>query len=202
MGFNSGFHEKMDALDLIINALLDHEKRLDAISHRLEKLASSTSLKEKVHVAKQSHKIEPSVVKKHPRVIFNNWSEYTTNCRGTTMVAFEVVGNRFCVYTLVDGYVFRYVEILPKTRMKVSEDPTHISIDKTSLNTVDCFQFLIDGRLKCGLMLSIQSSRILLKENNHIFELSYDFTYDAVKEFLSKEFGVAKDKIVAGKITF
>jgi len=186
MGFNSGFHEKMDALDLIINALLDHEKRLDAISHRLEKLVSSTSLKEKVHVAKQSHKNEPNVVKKHPRVIFN----------------FEVVGNRFYVYTLVNGYVFRYMEILPKTRMKVSEDPTHISIDKTSLNTVDCFQFLIDGRLKCGLILSIQSSRILLKENNHIFELSYDFMYDAVKEFLSKEFGVVKDKIVAGKITF
>ena len=202
MGFNSGFHEKMDALDLIINALLDHEKRLDAISHRLEKLVSSTSLKESARVAKETHKFEPRIVEKPPRVIFNNWSEYTTTCRGTTMVAFEVEGNRFHVYTLVDDRVFTYVETLPETRMKVSEDPTHISIDKTSLNTVDRFQFLIDGRLKCGLTLSIESSRTLLKENEHIFELCYDFKSDAVKEFLSKELGVAKDKIVAGKITF
>jgi len=34
----SGFNEKIDAFDLIINALKDHEKRLDEISHRLESL--------------------------------------------------------------------------------------------------------------------------------------------------------------------
>jgi len=201
MGFNSGFHEKMDALDLIINALLGHEKRLDAISHRLEELASHISLKERARVAKDT-KFEPRVVEKPPQVVFNNWSEYTTTCRGTTMVAFEVEGNRFHVYTLVDGRVFTYVETLPETRMKVSEDPTRIFIDKTFLNTVDRFQFLIDGRLKCGLTLSIEVSRILLKENEHIFELRYDFKSNAIKEFLSKELGVAKDKIVEGKITF
>ena len=36
MESDSGYREKMDALDLIMNALKDHEKRLDEISYRLE----------------------------------------------------------------------------------------------------------------------------------------------------------------------
>ena len=105
MGSNTGFHEKMDALDLIINALLDHEKQLDAISHRLENLTSHTTLTESEYVTPEVQSIEPRVVEKPPRIVFNNWYEYTAACRGATMVAFEVEENRFHVYTLVDGRI-------------------------------------------------------------------------------------------------
>jgi hypothetical protein len=202
MGSNTGFHEKMDALDLIINALLDHEKQLDAISHRLENLASHSPLKEREYVTPEVQSIEPRVVETPPRVVFNNWHEYTAACRGATMVAFEVEENRYHVYTLVDGRIYTYVEVLPQTRLKVSEDPTHLSIDKTSLSTIDRFHFLIDGRLKCGLTLSIESSRTLLKENEYLFELQYHLKLDEVKTFLSKALNVSKEQVVEGKITF
>jgi hypothetical protein len=202
MGSNTGFHEKMDALDLVINALLDHEKQLDAISHRLENLTSHTSLKEKAPVIPQTHRPEPSVVESSPRLVFHNWSEYTTTCRGATMVAFEVEGNRFHVYTLVDGRIFTYVEALPETRLKVSEDSTKLSIDKASVNAIDRLHFLIGGRLKCGLTLSIESCQTPLKENEYLFELRYDFEQDEVKTFLSRALSVSKGQVVEGKITF
>ena len=118
------------------------------------------------------------------------------------MVAFEVEGNRFHVYTLVDGRVYTYVEVLPETGLNVSEDPTHLSIDKASLGTIDSFHFLIGGRLKCGLTLSIESSRTLLKENEYLFELQYHLESGEVKTFLSKALNVSKEQVVEGKITF
>jgi hypothetical protein len=202
MGSNTGFHEKMDALDLIINALLGHEKQLDAISHRLEKLTSQTSLKERAYVTPEAHRIEPRVAEKPPRVVYNNWSEYTTACRGVKMVAFEVEENRFHVYTLVEGRIYTYVEALPETRLKVSEDLTNLSIDKASLSTIDRFHFLIGGRLKCGLTLSIKSSRTLLKENEYLFELNYHLESNEVKTFLSKALNVTKEQVIEGKFTF
>ena len=202
MGYNTGFHEKMDALDLIINALLDHEKQLDAISHRLENLTSHTTLTEKSYVTPEVQSIEPRVVEKPPRIVFHNWYEYTAACRGATMAAFEVEENRFHVYTLVDGRTYTYVEVLPETQMKVSEEPTHLSIDKASLSTIDRFHFLIGGQLKCGLTLSIESSRTLLKENEYLFELQHHLEPDEVKTFLSKALNVSKEQVVEGKITF
>jgi hypothetical protein len=192
----------MDALDLIMKALLDHEKQLDAISQRLEKLASHTPLMEREPVIQEEHRIEPRVVEKPPQVVFNNWSEYTATCRGTKMAAFEVEGNRFNVYTLVHGRVYTYEEVLPETRLKVSEDPTHIFIDKESLSTIDHFHFLIGRRLKCGLTLSIESSRTPLRENEYLFELRYNLESDEVKTFLSKALNVSKGQVVEGKITF
>ena len=40
MGFKSDFDEKIDVIDLIINVLKDHEKKLDELVSRLENTAS------------------------------------------------------------------------------------------------------------------------------------------------------------------
>ena len=117
------------------------------------------------------------------------------------MVAFEVEGNRFHVYALVDEGVFTYEEILPYTTFKVVEEPSNFTIDKDVMNHIDVIQFLIEGKLKCGLTLSIESSRTVLKETEYLFELNYNLEPDEVKTFLSRELGVLKDKIVEGKIT-
>ncbi len=118
------------------------------------------------------------------------------------MVAFEVDENRFRVSVLVDSDVFTYEETLPNTTFKVVEEQSIFSIDRDALNHIDSFQFLIEGKLKCGLTLSITSARTLLKEKEHLFELRYGFKPDDVKAFLSRELGVAKDKVVEGKITY
>jgi hypothetical protein len=117
------------------------------------------------------------------------------------MVAFEIEGNRFHIYALVDENVFRYQETLPHTALKVVEEQASFTIDKKTLSHIDFLQFLIEGRLKCGLSLSIKSSRTVLKETEYLFELNYNLVPEEVKTFLSRELGVRKDKIVEGKIT-
>lgn len=203
MESDSGYREKMDALDLIMNALKDHEKQLDEISHRLEQTIKKKKTGEPstIEVVEETQQIEVPPRNRSPQVIFSKWNEFKGTCQDSKMIAFEIEGNRFNVYALVDENVFTYQETLPHTALKVVEEQASFTIDKNALSHIDFLQFLIEGRLKCGLSLSIKSSRTVLKETEYLFELNYNFEPDEVKTFLSRELGVLKDKIVEGKIT-
>ena len=204
MESNSGYHEKMDALDLIINALKDHEKRLDDISHKLERVFKKVTTGEtrQVRVDEEEKRVEAPPPKRKPLVICKKWSEFKERCTNAEMVAFEVEENRFQVYALVSGNIFQYAEELPGKRIKVREEQSSFSIDKASLKNIDLFQFLIDGRLQCALGLQVNISRSQATENEYLFELSYDLSADEVKAFLSRELGASKDKIVEGRIAY
>jgi len=201
---DSGYREKMDALDLIMNALKDHEKQLDEISHRLEQTIKKKKTGEpsNIKVVEETQKNEASPRKRSPLVIFSKWSEFKGTCQDSKMVAFEIEGNSFHVYALVDENVFTYQETLPRTALKVVEEQASFTIDKDALSHIDSLQFLIEGRLKCGLTLAIKSSRTLLTEREYLFELHYEFKPGEVKTFLSRELGVAKNKVVEGKINY
>ncbi len=204
MESNSGYHEKMDALDLIINALKDHEKRLDDISHKLERVFKEVKTREtrQVRVDEEEKRVEAPPPHRKPLVICKKWSEFKERCTNAEMVAFEVEENRFQVYALVSGDIFQYAEELPSKRIKVREEQSSFSIDKASLKNIDLFQFLIDGRLQCTLGLKVNISRSQATENEYLFELSYDLSADEVKAFLSRELGASKDKIVEGRIAY
>jgi hypothetical protein len=95
-----------------------------------------------------------------------------------------------------------YQETLPRTALKVVEEQTSFTIDKDALSHISEFQFLIEGKLKCGLTLAIKSSRTLLTEKEYLFELNYEFKPNTVKTFLSRALGITQKKIVKGKITY
>jgi hypothetical protein len=194
----------MDALDLIMNALKDHEKRMDEISHRLEQAFKNVKSGEPSNImeAEEVQRIESPPRTRTPQIILSKWSEFKGTCHNATMVTFEVEGNRFQVSTLAEGGVFTYEETLPDTTFTVVEEPTSFSINKDPQNHIDTLDFLIEGKLKCGLTLTIKSSRTLLTKREHLFELRYDFKPDEVKAFLSRELGITKKKIVEGKITY
>lgn len=198
----SGFSEKMDALDLILNALKDHEKRLDDISHRIESLFSQLSINEPKAIKKEEQRIEPPRVKKEPFAICNKWSEFKDICNGAKMVAFQIENNFFHVYSMINEKVFRYSEDLPNKKLKVIEEKTGFAIDKDYLNNIDMLQFLINGRLKCGLNILIKSTRTGLLDRQFLFELTYDFDPAEVKGFLSRELSISRKDIVEGKITY
>jgi hypothetical protein len=204
MESNSGYHEKMDALDLVINALKDHEKRLDDISHKLERVFKEVTAREprRVRGGEEEKQVEAPPPKQRPLVVCKKWSEFKDRGTDAEMVAFEVEENRFQVYAVVRGDVFQYAEELPGTRIKVREAQSSFSVDKAAIKNIDLFQFLIDGRLQCALGLQVKISRSQVAENEYLFELSYDLSADEVKAFLSRELGVSQDKIVEGRITY
>jgi len=231
MESNSGFPEKMEFLDLVITALKEHEKRLDTLSHRLENLTSTLMLNQlegltkslvpdktgtakreerKIELeasmrasptAKRDERKELETANGAPLVICSNWNDFKNKCRNAKTVTFEVENNFFHVYSVAGEDIFQYSERLPEKRLKVTQEESSLSIDKMSLYNVDLLQLIINGRLKCGLKLSIKSTKTVLTENQFILDLSYSFSPDEVKEYFSKELGTAKNDVLEGKIT-
>lgn len=198
---NTGFNEKIDALDLMITALKDHEKRLDALSQSLTKLLSRRVL-EKKKIVKEEERRQVPAVKKVPLVIFNNWNEFKTICQGARVVSLEITDASFDVYSMLDDVVYKYAEQLPKKSLRILEESTFFSIDKASLENLDFLHFLITSRLKCGLDIRITSSKTRVLENQFLFKFSYDINLDEAKAFLSRELEISKKDIVEGKIIY
>lgn len=197
-----GFNEKIDTLDLIINALKDHEKRLDAISERLENLVKGQSTEARETERAVEQKIDHPTAKKVPLIVCSKWDEFKKVSKDAKIVAYEVEDSFFYAYSMVGEEVFRYSEDLPNRKLKVVEDQSAFRIDKTSLGNIELLQFLITRRLRCGLSLSMKISRTALSEKQFLFELNYDFDDDLVREFLSGELNVSQSSIVEGKITY
>lgn len=187
-------NDKFSAFDLIMTALKAHEKQIDYLLHEFDVVLEEfkTGYTGKKGVAKKEKG-------RDPLVILKRWNEFKETSRDAEMIAYEIEGNRFHVYSMASGRVFAYVEDLPD-KVRVAEDEDGFTIDKDSVKDVDALRFLIDGRLKCGLGLSVKSSRTQLTEKEHLFELSYELS--EVKEFLSKELSVSKRKVVEGKLTY
>lgn len=187
-------NDKFSAFDLIMTALKAHEKQIDYLLHEFDVVLEEfkTGYTGKKGVAKKEKG-------RDPLVILKRWNEFKETSRDAEMIAYEIEGNRFHVYSMASGRVFAYVEDLPD-KVRVVEDEDGFTIDKDSVKDVDALRFLIDGRLKCGLGLSVKSSRTQLMEKEHLFELSYELS--EVKEFLSKELSVSKRKVVEGKLTY
>jgi hypothetical protein len=204
MESDSGYREKMDALDLIMNALKDHEKQLDELARRLEEAFKEAKPGEPstIEVAPELQRREPPPRRRSPHVVFRKWSEFKGACRDAAMVAFEVDGNHVHISAQVGDGVFTYEEILPNTTFTVVEESAHFAMNKDGLPNIDALRFLIEGKLKCGLNLAIHSSRTLRKEGEYLFTLRYDLEADDVKAFLSRELSLTKDKIVEGKISY
>ncbi len=202
MESNSRHPEKMDALDLIINALKEHEKQLDEISRRLAEAFKKVKSGERrtVRDAKEVPRIEGPPRTRTPHIVLSKWSDFKRTCHKAPAVAFEVDGTQFHVSAMADDGVFLYEETLPDTTFTVVEEPSRFSIPKDTLTHIDALAFLIEGKLKCGLTLTINSSRTPSTKREHLFELRYDFKPDDVKAFLARELGITPKQIVEGKI--
>ncbi len=231
MESNSGFPEKLDALDLVITALKEHEKRLDQLSHRLEGLTNTLTLdrlegitdslapdKASASSARRDERRadvgaraspaprraeahEPEAVRGTPFIVCANWSDFKEKCTNAKIVTFEAKDDSFNVYCAVGESIFRYSEELPDRRLRLTEEASRLSIEKTPRLDLGSLQLIIGGRLRCGLGFSVKTRRVSLSDGQSVLELSYGFSPDEVKDYLSDELSVQRKDVVEGRIT-
>lgn len=203
---SQGFPEKMDALDLIINALKDHEKRLDEISHQLQNV-----LQDAVPRTPELEEAPPRVSTQKtrslqtrttlPRIQCSDWHEFLAQFKHqkATLVTYHIDENSFTVSSMTDDFVLMYTEPLPQKRLQVAEDVTRFSFDKETLDTLDLLEVIINRQLKCGLALAITSQTVFENGQQYVI-LTFTIAPTAVKNFLNKQLGIPKKNIVAGNI--
>ena len=200
------FPEKMDALDLILNALKDHEKQLDELSHKLQMvfrtMTSDRSKGKETDTQEQSQETRRSRTHtKTPLIHCTNWSEFKdqVSTHRASIVTYQVNDDTFLVKAFTEDFLLEYTEPLPNTNIRIDESTRHFSFDKTSLYDIQLLQVIINRRLHCGLSLPI-NSQIVFKDSRHYLVLTYDVSSNTVKTFLETELKVLKSNIIAGSI--
>lgn len=114
--------EKMDALDLVIGVLKEHEKNLDRLAERLEAVA------ERLEKAPE----RPSEVR------FERWADFRKRCRGAGAVTFETGENGLAVSAVSGGRLYRHVISFSRRRERLDcglEVSTRVHVDSDEVKS-------------------------------------------------------------------
>ena len=192
MSSDSGYREKVDALDLIIQVLRDHEKTLDELVHRLEEAF------ERLPARERAERIErpPAVC-----IEVSDWEEFKSQCKDSPMAAFETDGKVFSIFAVKGGMVYTYFEELPEMSIRMRRSADRYVVEEFSTDSLEGISLVFKKGLNCGLEGSVKGSTVRLQEGVHLLNLVYDIGVEETKRWLSKELKVDKESIIRGKIT-
>ena len=218
MPTDSEIEEKIDTLDLIIKVLKEHEKGLDKLAERLEKTLSGikveevdqekitesiASIKSKItNISDTLTRLETPKPPKLPVIQCGKWIDFKDRSINAKTVAFEIREEGFIINSISNGKAQTYFEHLPELTFQIKEEENRFLIEKMSFNEIDDIPLILNRRLKCGLEISIKSSKIQLSNKNWVIKLTFYIDPEKTKRWLSKELSIPEENVMEGKITF
>jgi len=131
-----------------------------------------------------------------------DWKDFRAKSRGARRIAFEVEEKIFTVNSLSNEEVFKYSEVLAEHEFRAKKEEKGYLIEKMFFDNLDGIPLLFKERLRCGLGISIRSSKFTLPDGEYVFKLAYYVDSDEVKHWLSEQLEIPEENIVEGKITF
>ena len=116
MSFEHGFDEKIDVIDLIINVLKEHEKKLDELVSRLEELPKIPTQPSSYQEPEKAPVRELSTI--GVSAILKKWRDFRERSSKAKLVAFALGNTTFKVSALSRGVVYIYEEEMPQMNIK------------------------------------------------------------------------------------
>lgn len=183
---------KVDIIDLLIGLLRDHEKKLDEISYRLEKLADS----HESHSPIEEPSITPKISGINVIVNVSKWLDFIKLCRGSDIVAVKILDNSIQISSIMGSILFVYEEQIPSLSLQRRKDgSTHVNIlDLANIQTA------LSGKLKCGLTLETDSFDSIVEGNNVII-IRYSVSAETTKNWLADQLDIDKSRIIEGELS-
>lgn len=184
--------DKVDIIDLLISLLRDHEKKLDEISYRLEKLAEGGQ--------PLSHPQEPDIKPGISGIIVtvsvSKWSDYRDRCRGSQLIAFKITETSVHVASLIGSIVYLYDEQIPSITLKRKDDGS------TQMNILDLAntQTALSGKLDCGLTLETASFESTV-DGEKVRIIKYTVSSETAKNWLASQLDVDISQIIEGTLS-
>jgi len=216
----SEFPEKIDTLDLIITVLKDHEKILDNLARRLTPIVKGlesrgvdedkileniSSIERKISglndiIARFLLTEKPEPVK---GVIIecNNWEDFKVKSRDADTVTFDVVEKDFVVNSVSNNEFYKYSETLPENEYLLKREGELFTVERFSTNSLQTNPLIIMNKLRCGLEITVETTRQNLPEDKYLYRSSHKIIEDKTKEWISQELNISKEKVLRGKFT-
>ncbi|MBS7638007.1 hypothetical protein KEJ49_03845 [Candidatus Bathyarchaeota archaeon] len=183
------FDEKMDAIDLIINVLREHEKSLDELVSRLEELLS------KAPAGRGAEAERPTI-----RALVREWKEFRERCSGAGIASFEVEDKKFRVSALKGGVLHIYEEMIPDMEIRFREREDRIVIDEVELRGREMIPAALRGRLNCGLEISVKGEEIKMPDGVSLYRMVYDLEAEKARNWLANQLKMDPKNIIHGRI--
>lgn len=198
MGFESGFDEKIDVIDLIINVLKEHEKKLDELVSRLEEAQAVGAPVRAQNEREQREEAPPSGVA--VSAALDRWSEFAERCASAELVAFDADGGRFRVSAVSGGVLYKYEEEIPDMEIRYRKTDGKAHIESIDISSVELVPGAIMGRLECGLKLEKNDVEVSLPDGASVNKISFSIDPGVAKSWIAYQLGIDEDTVVRGEL--
>jgi len=199
MGFESDFDEKIDVIDLIINVLKDHEKKLDELVSRLENTDSVEIHRAEPSISVPGTKIVPGG-RPVASVVIKRWTEFRSQASASEIVAYDSDEGRFTVSALAGRVIYNYIENIPSMEIEYSGDEGRARIDGINIRGAELIPAAFKGRLDCGLDLKSSTFDVPKPDGGVIHVINYYVDPEIAKQWLAYQLEVDDDLVVHGKL--
>ncbi len=188
-----GYDEKIDVIDLIINVLKDHEKKMDELVSRLEEvLVTPAEVKAPREPPKQVGAAITAVLKR--------WVEFTGRCSGSQLVAFDIADGFFEVSAVAGGVVYVYREEIPRLDLQYTKGDEGVRIESIDISKAGLMPAALRGNLDCGLELEKKEVEVGLPGGSVVHKIIYDIDPGTAKSWLAYQLGVDDSTVIQGNL--
>jgi len=199
MGFESDFDEKIDVIDLIINVLKDHEKKLDELVSRLENTDSVETPRREPLIRAPEMKVG-SGGKPVASVVLKRWTEFHDQARSSELVTFDSDEGCFTVSALAGRVIYTYIERIPSMEIEYSGDEGKSRIDGINISSAELIPAAFKGRLDCGLELKMNKYDVSKPDGGLMHKINYFIDPEIAKQWLAYQLEVDDDRVVQGEL--
>lgn len=206
MGYESGFDEKIDVIDLIINVLKDHEKKLDELVTRIEKAQTinRTPTDRLEETTPQIERVPSLPVEKTSgvpvKVELSEWNEFRTRCESARLVAFEVADGRFQVTALTDSVLYRYTEKIPSMEIRYKTVDEKAQIKSIDINRAELVSEAFNGILKCGLKMEKTEHSFKEPGGESVLNVNFHVDTSTARSWIAYQLAADDEKIHHGSM--
>ena len=189
------FQEKIDALDLIINVLKEHEKRLDKLAESLEKMLKELHLSRTVGIASERESKDLRV-----QIVCDDWTDFKNRSRNSDLVIFDV-DERNLKFTSISGFsIYHYSEPVIDVKVPLEIEGEYYRIKKSEMRFF--LEKLAKKKFKCNVEPSITIKLVSSGENMDLLLFRLYPEVSKLKTWLAKELDVPPENVIYGKISF
>jgi len=189
------FQEKIDALDLIINVLREHEKRLDKLAEELEKMLRELQISRTVEAAPDREGRELRI-----QIVCDDWTDFKNRSKNSDLVVFDV-DERGLRFTSISGSsIYHYSEPVIDVKIPLEIEGEYYRIRKSEMRTF--LEKLAKKKFKCNVEPSITIKLVSSSENMDLLVFRFYPEVSKLKIWLAKELDVPPENVIYGRISF
>jgi len=184
------FDERVDAVDLILKVLKEHEKSLDTLVGQLGESLSQPASPGTVQIQGYNRY----------KLVLKRWFEFRDRCLKCEIVAFDILGDRFNVSAIKNGSFYSYAETVPEVTIKMEKDGDKVFIEGSEFMSHEDSSSVFNGKLQCGLPVNTRKTKVDMPNGDTVHKILYDIDPEEARVWLSDELKTEKKSIIYGGI--